>query len=250
MKTIVTAGKGGTGKSTILAGLLCEHILPNTNRNVLVVDADPHQSLTQLLASIFHFKPPTSLGELRRDYDTQLRTGKGLEHISRSELAELLVSKSLVQIPGGALLVMGGNEQAGCQCVVNSLLGQAIDALQGQFDLAIVDNEAGIEHIGRHHGWPVDVLLLMCTANALDLDVAHRILTHAQAVQREIRHSILVVNRLGRGINRGQIDLPETNQVATLPWSIHLEEMGQMGMGFRSGLLNLWSLLHAQIQRG
>ena len=130
MKTIVTAGKGGTGKSTILAGLLCEYILPNSNGNVLVVDADPHQSLTQLLANTFHFTPPASLGELRRDHDIQLRTGKGLDNISRSELAELLVSKSLVQIPGGALLVMGGNEQAGCQCVVNSLLGQAIDALQ------------------------------------------------------------------------------------------------------------------------
>ena len=250
MKTIVTAGKGGTGKSTILAGLLCEHILSTSSGRVLVVDADPHQSLTQLLASIFHFKPPVSLGELKRDYDTQLRTGKGLEHISRSELAEFLVSKSLVQIPGGALLVMGGNEQAGCQCLVNSLLGQAIDALQGQFDLAVVDNEAGMEHIGRHHGWPVDVLLLMCTTNVLDLDVAGRILTHAQIVQREIRHSILVVNKLGRGSNRSQIHLPETNQVATLPWSIYLEETGQMGTGLRSGLLNLWKLLHAQIQRG
>ncbi len=247
MKTIVTAGKGGTGKSTILASLLSEYILPNSNGSVLIVDADPHQSLTQLLASLYHFTPPMSLGELKRTNDIQLRTGKGLEDISRSELAELLVSKSLVQIPGGTLLVMGGNEQAGCQCVVNTLLGKAIDALKEQYELALVDNEAGIKHIGRHHGWPVDVLLLMCTAQMLDLDVANRILIQAQAVKREIHHSILVVNKLGRG-GRSQIRLPETDQIVTLPWSTSLERTGQADLDLRSGMLNLWKLLEEQKQ--
>ena len=251
MKTIMTAGKGGTGKSIMLANLLTQHILlqPNSSQT-LIVDADPHQSLTHLLSRCYGFKVPTSLGDLRRQHTDALRSGKGLEQASRSELANLILHQALVRLPGGAaLLVMGANEQAGCQCVVNSLLGNALDALRDGFDLAVVDNEAGIEQIGRH-GWPVDILLLMTTLRTADLDVTKRILLHAQAVQREIRYSMLIINHFevsfAGPLHQRRFPLPETDTIVTLPYSKSLEITETPNTDWLANLKVLWQAIKEQ----
>jgi CO dehydrogenase maturation factor len=186
MKTLMTAGKGGTGKTTILYHLLHNYILPaSTRTRTLVVDADPHQSLSCLLGMM----DARTLGKLRHEQDAALRTGAGLdETTSRREFAQQLVQCALHSLGHNAdLLVMGRNDQPGCQCVVNGLLGDALDALAGQYDLVVVDNEAGIEHIGRH-GWAVDVALLTTGLHAMELDVAQRIIQHAAETRRLVRH--------------------------------------------------------------
>ncbi len=82
MKIIATAGKGGTGKTTILAWLLARHLL-STSRRVLVVDADPHQGLTSLLANLCGLGQVTSLGELRQQEESRLRFGTDLQGASQ-----------------------------------------------------------------------------------------------------------------------------------------------------------------------
>jgi CO dehydrogenase maturation factor len=253
MKTIMTAGKGGTGKSVLLANLLTHHILPRSNGRTLIVDADPHQSLSLLLARRYQFRIPTSLGELRRRHGDALRSGKGLEQASRSELADLIVQQALVPLPGGALLVMGGNDQPGCQCVVNGLLANALDAIRERYDQALVDNEAGIEHIGRH-GWPVDLLLLTTTPRALDLDVAGRILNHAQTVQRDIRRSVLVINQcpdnFPHTLCQSLLSLPETDSIVTLPYSKSMEVAETPSADWLTGLQVLWLAVERQALTG
>jgi CO dehydrogenase nickel-insertion accessory protein CooC1 len=214
------------------------------------VDADPHQSLTQLLAAQYHFKIPASLADLRRAHADTLRSGKGLEQASRGELAELIVQQALVPLPGGSLLVMGASRERGCQCVVNSLLGQALDAIRERFDLALVDNEAGIEPIGRH-AWEADVLLLVTTPRPPDLDVAGRILIQAQTAQRQIGHSMLIVNRFQVLFENwwGQALLPQTDFVATLPYSKSLEETETPDVDWLASLQVLWHFLRLKIEK-
>ena len=150
MKTIITAGKGGTGKSMTLAHLLEQFILPEALGRVLAIDADPHQSLSNLLLANHNgHEPVSTLGDLRHSHLEDLRRGRPLK-MGRGELAQVLVKETVKSLPGGDLLVMGRNDQAGCQCVVNALLGRALDALREQYDWILVDNEAGIEHLGRH----------------------------------------------------------------------------------------------------
>ncbi|MEP0805692.1 MAG: AAA family ATPase [Chloroflexota bacterium] len=215
MKIIATAGKGGTGKTTILAALLSSQQFTAGFR-VLVVDADPHQCLTTLLAQAHNLKPAPSLGELRRENDAFLRFGEGAENISRSDLAARLVERALTPLPFGHLLTMGASEQPGCQCVVNGLLGQALDALAGRYDLVVVDNEAGIEPIGRH-AWRVDCLLLTATSRPLDMDVALRILDHARAVGRDLCRVVMVLNHF-----RSDAPSPLTMLNGRLNRDIHL----------------------------
>ena len=230
MKTIVTAGKGGTGKSVVLAKLLVSYLLPQQNllpqykRRILIVDADPHQSLTFLLTKRYEISRPVSLGDLLKNHAAALRSGAGMENMSRAQLADVLVGKALVQLPHASLLVMGQSRLPGCQCVVNTLLGNALDALQDRFDLVVLDNEAGVEPIGRHHTSPVNVLLLFSTPHPLDMDVAGQILDQAKSVGREIDRSVLIVNKIHPKKTQDGIHLPKTDEIITVPFSQGLEE--------------------------
>ena len=202
MKTIVTAGKGGTGKSMILAHLLERHLLQRDFGRILVVDADPHQSLTLLLGAA----PRATLGELRHQHRLALKTGQGLDALSRRDFARQLAQEAIIPIQGADLLVMGHNDQPGCQCVVNTILGSTLDSIAEDYDWVIVDNEAGIEPIGRH-GWKMDYLLLISSLRPLEIDVVHKILERRRDVQREIGCACLLLNR----------DEPTAQRIAKLP---------------------------------
>lgn len=214
MKTIVTAGKGGTGKSMILSHLLRRHILGNGFGKVLVVDADPHQSLAMLLGA----QSSPTLGELRHQHGIELKTGQGLKGMGRRDFARQLAQEAIVAIEGADLLVMGHNNQPGCQCVVNNILGTTLDAVAGDYDLVIVDNEAGIEPIGRHD-WPLDYLLLVSGPRPMELDVVRQILKRRSDVKRETGCACLLFNRSLAG-QAMEAEIPaETALLGDLPYS-------------------------------
>jgi CO dehydrogenase maturation factor len=214
VKTIVTAGKGGTGKSMILNHLLQRHVLSGYLGRILVVDADPHQSLTRLLEA----EPRATLGELRHRYAAELSSGKGLGKQSRRDFARELAQDATVAIEGADLLVMGHDPDPGCQCVVNNILGSTLDNLAVAYDWVIVDNEAGIEPIGRH-GWRMDYLLLISSPRPLEMDVIHKILQRRRDVQRELGCACLLLNRGGK--LQGKIP-SGTALLGSLPFSVKL----------------------------
>ena len=235
MKTIVTAGKGGTGKSMILNHLLQRHILKKDFGRILVVDADPHQSLTFLLGA----KPKATLGELRHQHDLELKTGQGLEQLGRREFARQLAQEAIMPIDGADLLVMGHNNQPGCQCVVNNILGSTLDSVAADYDWVIVDNEAGIEPIGRH-AWRIDHLLLISGARPLELDVVRQILKRRAEVQREVGSACLLLNRAVRE-QVEQADLPvETVVLGYLPYSESLAQQESPDQGWLETLAGSW----------
>ena len=242
MKTLISAGKGGTGKSMIVAHLLNRHILTGDFGRILVIDADPHESLTRILTSFYDYERATTLGELRHSHLESLRRGTNIE-ISRSELADVLVSEAIAEMPDGShLLIMGRNDQPGCQCVVNALMFRALDALREQYDWIVVDNEAGIEHIGRH-AWPVDILLLVSTLRTLELDVTQRILERAQEIEREIRYTLLALNRTRETTWRDSLIPFPFDASVLLPFSERLERDEQPDDEWLHSLDQLWNVI-------
>ena len=248
MKTIVTAGKGGTGKSTAISHLLKRHILGNGLGPVLVVDADPHQSLVHHLG----VKPENTLGDLRQQHETTLKTGRGLDGMSRQDFAREITEKAIIPIEGGALLVMGRNEKPGCQCVVNNILGRALDALADEYGLIVVDNEAGIEPIGRH-GWPVDHLLLFSSPKETELDVAWQILDRASEAGRWVGSAYLLLNRAyekqslvylseGRNVTR-------TAVLGSLPYSPSLDQEERPDEAWLAALDKAWAFVEQRIKQ-
>lgn len=248
MRTIIiTAGKGGTGKSTIIAHLLKRHILGNGLGSVLVVDADPHQSLTHYLG----IKPKTTLGDLRRQHERALKSGQGLERMSRQEFAREITENAVTSIEGGDLLVMGRNSDPGCQCVVNNILGRALDVLADQYALIVVDNEAGIEQIGRH-AWPVDHLLLFSSPKKTELDVAWQILGRASESKRWIGSAYLILNRVHKGQDMRFVSadhrVTSTVVLGALPYSKRLDQEERPDEAWLNALDRVWTYVDERIK--
>jgi len=193
MKIIATAGKGGTGKTTILFRYLTNFVFQdNAVHRCLIVDADPHMCLSSALFQKYNLSAPP-LAQAQRESQFDLQFVSDSNQGGRDVIAADTVSRAVAHVFRHGVMAMGANDQPGCQCVVNSLLGRALDSLFGQYGIVFVDNEAGIEHIGRH-AWPIDCLLLSTSSRRTDQDVARLILRHAQTVGRDIRHILLLWN--------------------------------------------------------
>lgn len=192
---IAIAGKGSSGKST-LAALAVSWLLPQFSTRPLVIDADPHQSLCMLLS----VQPPTSLGSLRSQYERALMTGRDpalQPDETRVAFAErLLAHEALHHADGFDLLALGQWALPGSQCTPNRVFGYALAQLLPLYSLTLIDHEAGVEHIGRFSDVPIDRLLIVATPEALSLDVAGRVLSHARAVGRHVGQAALVLNRV------------------------------------------------------
>lgn len=195
---ITLAGKGSSGKSTLAATLV--PLLHTQQPSLLVVDADPHGSLTRLLG----VTPRATLGDLRSQYERALITGRDAAmrpDEDRVAFAERqMVDQALTPLVGGGqFLSVGVWATEGSQCTPNRVMGYALDAMLPRFALTLIDHEAGIEHIGRYARTPIDLLLVVATPDRLSLDVAGQIVAHARRVGRTVHRVGLVLNRVQAG---------------------------------------------------
>jgi CO dehydrogenase maturation factor len=94
------------------------------------------------------------------------------------------------------MLVMGRPEGPGCYCSVNDLLRYGIEGLSQQYDVTLIDCEAGPEQVNRRVVKSVDVLIVVTDTSIRGARVADSIL---RVIQRDesIRPAAmgLVINR-------------------------------------------------------
>lgn len=195
--TIAFAGKGSAGKTTLLPSLLntATELRPDERR--LVVDVDPHQSLTGILGH----DGCMTVGRLRSAYERQLLTGVELRQDETREafLEARMGQEALLPTPGYDFLALGQWELAGSQCTPNRVMTRALAVMLGRYDLALLDNEAGVEHIGRYASVPLDALVIVATPARLSLDVAGRIWESATRLRETPRLGVLLLNRVHPG---------------------------------------------------
>ncbi|HNP69485.1 MAG TPA: AAA family ATPase [Kouleothrix sp.] len=221
MITISLAGKGSSGKSTLLPVLLdtVRGLVPEAR--VLVVDADPHMSGTRMLG----ISVERTLGQLRSAYERQFKLGPDSPDETREEFAERKMGEeALVCADGFDLLAMGHWELVGSQCTVNRVLERALDGLAGHYDILIVDNEAGVEHIGRYATQHVNLLLVVSQPDAEFLEVAQQIWARCREVDRCVDTARLLLNRVQEG------DLDDEGLRA------RLDELGRDGLAYAGAL--------------
>jgi CO dehydrogenase maturation factor len=199
-KVLALAGKGSSGKS-VLAAILAENISSQQfvdehgNKRaikLLLVDADPHMVLGKIMLGV---QVKKSIGTLISEYDRQLKAGEELiPGTTRDEFMDAAIAEQvLVHLPGFDLLPMGRYELPGCQCAVNRAANNALDSLMDRYDVILIDNEAGIEHIGRYNN-RIDLLILVALPNPLYIDVANSVLLRAKETKRDIGRVSIVFN--------------------------------------------------------
>lgn len=189
--TIAVAGKGGTGKTTISA-LIVDHLARLGVGNILAVDADPSTNLNLALGVDLG----ETIGGEREALLEDIQTGRYNLGLEKQQFFQLKIHEALVETDAFDLLAMGRPEGPGCYCAPNHILRQSIDTIASAYDLVVVDNEAGLEHISRRTTRDVDLLLAISDPTVRGLIAAQRVFELVAELGSRVGQAHLLINRV------------------------------------------------------
>jgi CO dehydrogenase maturation factor len=198
-KTIAMCGKGGVGKTTT-AALMVKALVDRGEKKILAIDADPAIGLSYALGVDVH----KTVDDIRNDLIQKVKEEKLDDKADTLHMLDYEIFDALVEHQNFALLAIGRPEGEGCYCEVNHLLKDIIETLSRNFDVIIIDGEAGIEQINRRVMKTVDHLFLVSDTSAKGINVAKII----QKVARDnkavdYKSAGLLLNRIR---NKGEVD--------------------------------------------
>lgn len=180
---LAISGKGGVGKTTIMA--LLAHHLKKSYSEVLVIDADPSPHMAQTLG-IENSERITAIADMKdllRD-----RSGKtdGSPFYNINPEIDDLPERFMLEKDGIKLMVLGAIQTGdkGCACAENTVLKRLLTKLLLKADQAVLlDMEAGVEHLGRGTIAGVDHLLVVVIPSKSSIRTARKI----QKLARDVR---------------------------------------------------------------
>jgi len=187
-RIIAVTGKGGTGK-TATSALLIRH-LAKGNKVILAVDADPDTNLPETLGC----EVSKTIGDIKEFMHSErdnLPPDTNKESVLKSKLYEIIE-----EMPKYDLLVMGRPEGAGCYCYVNNLLRGIMDKLVDNYDILIIDAEAGLEHFSRRIFRKVDDLIVVTDGSRRGLGTAERIRELVDEMKTDVSNIYVIANKV------------------------------------------------------
>lgn len=181
---ISVCGKGGSGKSSLVALLAMQAIAKDLT--VLVVDSD--ESNPGLFRMLGFTNPPHPLMELVGGKSAvKGKMGAGSlfndSHIAVKDIpSEYLQNRGkLSQVSIGKIL----QAMEGCACPMGVLTREFLRKLRlGEKEIAIIDMEAGVEHFGRGLDETIDRVLIVVEPSFDSLTVAEKIKALASGMNK------------------------------------------------------------------
>ena len=191
---ISVCGKGGSGKSTVVA-LLANEAQARGYR-ALVVDSDESNSGLFRMLSFDH--PPVPLMELVGGKKGLKQKMAQVNVLSETQIVTAQIPEEhLLRRDGLMLVIIGKILQSleGCACPMGVLSREFLKKLALQDDeLAIVDMEAGVEHFGRGVDASIDSVLVVIEPPMESVNVGQKI--HELASGIGIKNVWAVLNKV------------------------------------------------------
>ena len=213
---ILICGKGGCGKSTIVALLAKE--LAVRKSTVLVIDSD--ESNIGLHSRLGMEKPEDFMNyfggkKLLFEKTKELKGKWGINDLPRDYLTE----KGNIQ-----LLSMGKIYQfgEGCACPINALSSKFLEILDlGDEEFLIADTDAGIEHFGRGVEKGTDILFVVIDPSRESILLTEKVSELGRQVDKPVYY---ILNRITNheteefllnSINREKViaSIPENKEI-------------------------------------
>jgi CO dehydrogenase maturation factor len=147
MKTLVTVGRGGTGKSSFTA-LMTKAFIDAGQAPLLLVDADPDQNLAEMIGIDLKEAGKSTIAELL--VSTFIEQGGTTVGVPPTERIESRIwEKGLYESKNFDFLAVGTKWVEGCYCMPNSALKGALESLTKNYKYILVDSPAGLENLNR-----------------------------------------------------------------------------------------------------
>jgi CO dehydrogenase maturation factor len=229
--TIALAGKGGVGKTTTSA-MVIKYLVQSQPGAILAIDADPSSNLNMVLGLDLEW----TVGEIREGLLTQVKesltaggaamgtVGGGM---SKRDYLDYEIRSSLSEGDRFDLIAMGRSEGPGCYCAVNHNLREVVDSISKNYRYAVIDNEAGMEHLSRRTTRDVQHLLIVTDPTQRGLVAAERIAGFRRELDIHIENSYLVLNRMNGEVPdalQARIDQMEIPLLGVIPADPELME--------------------------
>lgn len=216
---ISVVGKGGSGKTAITT-LLAKSISTKYDFKMLLIDADPtHPHLSQMVNLI----PDKSLEKLRVNVIEEILTN-ATDFEKAAENIDFEVYNAIAENKDFSLFSIGQPEEPGCFCPSNTLLRKVISSISKDFDIVLIDCEAGLEQINRMVIETVDILLIVSDISLRSVETAATISKSAKKFTKYKKMGVILnkakgnidylVKRLGELNLPLLVKIPEDNNIA------------------------------------
>jgi len=147
MKTLVTIGRGGTGKTSFVA-LMTKYFVEIGEAPLLLVDADPDQNLAEMVGLDLKEAGKRTISELL--VETFLEQGGTTVGVAPTERIESKIwMHGLFESSSFDFLAVGTKWVEGCYCMPNAALKGALESLTKNYKYVLIDSPAGLEHLNR-----------------------------------------------------------------------------------------------------
>lgn len=147
MKTLVTMGRGGTGKTSFVA-MMTKYFIEKESTPILLVDVDPDQNLAEMVGVDLEREGVNTIAELVTD--TFINKGGTSVGISPKERIETTIfERGLYEGDAFDLMAVGTKWIEGCYCLPDAALKGALQSLSKTYKYILIDSPAGLEHLNR-----------------------------------------------------------------------------------------------------
>jgi CO dehydrogenase maturation factor len=202
---ILICGKGGCGKSTVVA-LLAKELAGRENR-VLVIDSDEsniglHHRLGMTKPADFmnYFGGKKILFEKAKEITNKWK----LKDLPKDYLSE---KGNLCLLSMGKIYEFG----EGCACPINALSSKLLEVLDLEDkEFMIADTDAGIEHFGRGVDKGVDLLIVIIDPSRDSILLAQKISILGKQLEKPTYY---VLNRVNRETEKLLLDSVDKEKV-------------------------------------
>jgi len=156
MKTIVTMGRGGTGKTSFVS-LMARYLIEKKQTPILLVDADPDQNLAEMMGVDLEAAGKSTIAELLSD--TFIARGGTTVGIPPSKRIETRIwEEGLYEGSDFDLFAVGTKWVEGCYCLPDAALKNALAQITRQYRYILIDSPGGLEHLNRKIANDVDLI--------------------------------------------------------------------------------------------
>ncbi|GAB6286339.1 MAG: carbon monoxide dehydrogenase accessory protein CooC [Methanoregula sp.] len=146
-KTLVTMGRGGTGKTSFVA-LMAKYCIERGDAPILLVDVDPDQNLAEMVGIDLEQRGIRTIAELLTE--TFIKKGGTLQGIAPTERIETTVlEQGLYEGDTFDFVAVGTKWIEGCYCLPDAALKGALLSLTKNYRYVLIDSPAGLEHLNR-----------------------------------------------------------------------------------------------------
>jgi len=222
---IAIVGKGGVGK-TLVTALLAKIISEDYDYKLLLIDADPtHPHLSKMVKLV----PSKSIESIRSEViEKTLRKKEKVSEIATN--IDFEVYNAIAENKFFSLLSIGQPEDPGCFCPSNALLKKVIQSISRDFEIILIDCEAGLEQINRKVIENIDYLLIITDISLRSVDTADSIRNSADKFTHYKRCGV-IINKFEGDISKiieklSSYDLPLLDKIPRDEEIIKMELQG------------------------